>query len=81
MYGCMYVCMYVWMYVYMLAKAQIKTTRVTKVLTVVYYHTQAFFCIVLIFYATLGGPSWFIPLVRYKAFKGFSFQLFVYYFR
>ena len=30
---------------------------------IVYHLTQVFFCIVLIFYAIFGGPSWFLPLV------------------
>ena len=52
----------------------------TKLKKVVKHCTQAFFCMVLMFYAILRGPSWFFPLVRYKAFEGFLLLLVVYFF-
>ena len=51
-----------------------------KFITVVCHHTQACSCIVLMFYATLGGPYWFIPLVRQKVFEGIFLLLVAYWF-
>ena len=68
-------------YVYILFQSKVINTRVTKFMTVVYHNTQACFCIVLMFNATLGGPSWFIPWVRQKTFEGFFLLLVLYHFR
>ena len=56
------------------SKIKVTNTRLQS-LKVVKQSTQACFCIALMFYATLGGPSWFLPLVRQKAFEGFLFLL------
>ena len=45
------------------------------------YYTHACSCIILMFYTTFGGPSWFLPLVIKKVFKGFLFLLAAYFFR
>ena len=68
------------LYVYILLNSKVIHTRVTKFLRVAYHCTQASFCIILMFYAALGGPSCFLPLVRHKAFKGSLLLLVVYHF-
>ena len=40
-------------------------------MTIAYHPTQVCFCIVLMFYTTLGGPYWFLSLVIQKAFRRF----------
>ena len=60
-------------YLYILDKAKVINTRVAKPRKVVEHYTQACSCIIFMHYATLGGPSWFLPLVRQKAFEGFLF--------
>ena len=62
-------------YVYILVKVKVIVTRVEKLITVVYHYNHACFCAVLIFYATLGGPSWFLPMVGQKAIGIFLFLL------
>ena len=55
-------------YVYRLVKVKVTNSWVTKFKKVVKHCTQAFSCRILMLYAALGGPSWFLPLVRQKAF-------------
>ena len=45
---------------------------------VVKYLTQACSWIVLMFYASFRGPSWFFTLVKQKYFEGFLLLLVVY---
>ena len=63
-----------------LVKVKVTNTRVTKFKKVVKHCTQVCFCTVLIFYSTLGGPSWCLPLVSQKAFEGFLLLLVIYFF-
>ena len=58
-----------------LVKAEVKITRAEKFNKVMKQCIQACFSLVLMFYTTLGGPSWFLPLVRQKDFEGFLFLL------
>ena len=67
-------------YAYRLVKVKVTNIWVTKLIEIVKQSTQACSCIVLMFYATLGCPSWFLPLVRQKAFEGFLFLLVIYFF-
>ena len=67
-------------YVCRLVKLKVTNTRVKKFKKVVKHCIQACSCIVLMFYATLGGPSWLLPLVKQKDFEGFLLLLVVYFF-
>ena len=64
-------------YVYRLIKVKVTNYWVTELKKFVKHCTQACSCIVLMFYAALGGPSWFLPLVRQKASKEFLILLVV----
>ena len=55
-------------------------TQAKKLKKVLKHCNPACSCIVLVFYATSGSPSYFLPLVRQKAFKGFLLLLVVYFF-
>ena len=68
-------------YIYRLVKVKVTDTQITKFKRVMKHCIQACSCIVLMFYATLGGPSWFLPLVKQKHFKAFLLILVVYFFR
>ena len=60
-------------YAYIFVKSKAIKTQVTKFITLIYHYTQVCSCIVLMFYATLGGPSWFLSLGKQKAFEDSSF--------
>ena len=61
----------------MYIEVKLKVTKTWLIIytTLVYHCTQACFSIVLIYYTTLGSPSWFLPLVNQKAFEGFLLEL------
>ena len=49
-------------YLGILVEASMTIARVTKVITVVYYHTQACFYFISMFDSTLGGPLLVYPI-------------------
>ena len=51
-------------YIYRLVKFKVSNIQVTRFKKVVKQITKACPYIVLMFYGALGGPSWFLPLVR-----------------
>ena len=59
-------------YVYKLVKVRVINTRLTKFKKILKHCTQACSCIVLVFYAALGGPSWFLPLGKTENFRRVS---------
>ena len=68
-------------YVYISFKFKVANAWVTRLMKVVKHCTQAYFCIILIFYAALRGPFWFLLLMRQKIAERFLLLLVVCYFR